>query len=218
MRLVSEAHPEFTFGALRLDKKLPVAGGVGGGSADAAAVLRLLRRANANRATTVDWLRIARRLGADVPVCFAGKATLMTGAGESLWPVRLPNGLAAVLVNSNAPMPEDKTASVFRQLRAPALRDVPSKPDVPSFADSAGVIAYIAERENALQAPAMIVMPSISLVIKAIEATDECRVARMSGAGPTCFGLYATPDAASAAARKLEGRFPDWWVRYAELS
>ena len=215
LRMVAEAAPTARLGALTLEKHLPVASGVGGGSADAGAALRLMRRANPE--LEIDWLGIARRLGADVPVCFQNEAAIMTGVGEIIDPVRLPGALPIVMVNPNARVPADKTRRVFTALAAPSFVAT-ARPIIPRFDDLSAVVGYAEARSNDLAPAAMSVIPEIADVLAALRATSGCALARLSGAGPTCFGVFESKADAIAAAALLAQRAPRWWVRSAALS
>lgn len=215
LNALQRRHPDLLLGAVRLEKRLPVASGIGGGSADAAAVLRAVRRANPEREAEVDWHGIAASLGADVPVCLANQLSFMTGIGDEIHPMpALAEPLAAVLVNPQISVPSDKTAQVFRTLRAPALTSM-LPPQPPGIANASGAVGLIAHIGNDLEAPAEAVMPAIAEVLAALRASPGCRIARMSGAGPTCFAIV--PDADRAAA-VLRAGHPDWWIEAVTLS
>ncbi|MDO9382489.1 MAG: 4-(cytidine 5'-diphospho)-2-C-methyl-D-erythritol kinase [Hyphomicrobiaceae bacterium] len=220
LKTLQSRHPALTLGAVYLDKRLPVAAGIGGGSADAAAVLRAVRRANPELQAAVDWHGIAATLGADVPVCLANEPTFMTGIGDVLQTMpRLHEPIAAVLVNPQAIVPADKTAQVFRTLRAPDLAaeasDMPSPPHMGSISE---VIDAIARLGNDLEAPATVVMPIIADVLAALRSTPGCRTTCMSGAGPTCFAIFDDAAAAAAAASSLRHAQAGWWVEAVTLS
>jgi len=183
---------------ITLEKNLPIASGMGGGSADAAACLRAL----ATLAGGVDEDRlhaIATGLGADVPVCLSGKACRMRGVGDRLEPMEL-EPLPAVLVN---PRQGVATADVFAKL---AL-----KPGATGFAGIAAA-ADLASCRNDLMAPALIVAPVIGEVIEALRAAPGLHFARMSGSGATCFGIFRSPATARTAADTIRSRHPGWWV------
>ncbi len=188
--------------AITLEKHLPVAAGLGGGSSDAAAVLRAMARLGRplpDRAAVL-------ALGADVPVCLAGHPCRMRGVGEELEPLVLPP-FWLVLVN---PRRAVATAAVFRAL---ARRDNPPLPPrLPAFADAAALAAFLAAQRNDLEAPAMAIVPEICRVKTALAASEGCLLVRMSGSGASCFGLFANGATARAAARRLRGEYPDWWV------
>jgi 4-diphosphocytidyl-2-C-methyl-D-erythritol kinase len=213
LELVAAAAPGLTAGAISIEKNLPVAAGVGGGSADAAAVLRLLRLANPARAASIDWMGLAAQLGSDVPVCLESRACRMTGRGEQLTPLHGFAPLAAVLVNPQAPVPADKTRQVFKRLAAAAL---PAERPA-SASTSRWTTADALSGVNDLQAPATAVVPSIATVLHALESDTLPHAVRLSGAGPTCFALTATMDDAHAVAMRIAERHPTWWVRATTL-
>lgn len=210
----SAAEPRLRAGAITLDKHLPVAAGVGGGSADAAATLRALQRANPDLAASVDWPGIALSLGADVPVCIASKPAFMWGIGQRI--AYLPGlpALPAVIVNPLAPVPADKTAQVFRRLGAARIADgADEHAKLPGpFADASALVAYMRSVGNDLEAPAMGVVPQIGDVKAALAASEGCLLAQLSGGGPTCFGIYASEDGAARAAAALNASHPNWWI------
>jgi 4-diphosphocytidyl-2-C-methyl-D-erythritol kinase len=186
---------------LVLDKHLPVASGIGGGSADAAATLRLLARL---RGLDVPMEALALSLGADVPVCLARRPARMGGIGEALAPAPALPECGLLLVNPGVAV---ATADVFRartgRFSAPAV--------LPAFWPNAEAMAadLRAATVNDLQAPALALCPPIGAVLAAIEAAGDCLLARMSGSGATCFGLYRDAAAAEAARARLPAR--GWW-------
>jgi 4-diphosphocytidyl-2-C-methyl-D-erythritol kinase len=202
-------------GRFVLSKRLPVAAGVGGGSADAAAALRLLARANRLALDDPRLREAARATGADVPVCLDPRPRLMRGIGDILSdPIDLPR-LAAVLVNPRVAVP---TKDVFARLGAPRIEPAAAmqSPDLPP-AGRPAVMAYLRSRTNDLEAPAMSLQPVISDVLSALQQLAGCRLARMSGSGATCFALFDSAKVAAAAARVLRTRHAGWWVRAASL-
>jgi 4-diphosphocytidyl-2-C-methyl-D-erythritol kinase len=214
MALLRGADPELRLGSVRLVKNLPVAAGLGGGSADAAALLRAVRRLNPDREGSIAWLDIAARLGADVPVCFGARPALMLGLGERMAPVPSLAAASVVLVNPRLPL---ATKAVFAALGAgpaPSARGGPLAPGLPRLADLTG---YTRARGNDLERPAMALLPAIRDVKAALEAEPECLHAAMSGSGPTCFGIFADQQQARGAARRIGRRHPDWWVKAAIL-
>lgn len=201
-------------GRFLLSKRLPVAAGLGGGSADAAAALRLLARKNRLKLDDVRLHQAARATGADVPVCLDPRPRLMSGIGDVLSaPLRLPR-LAAVLVNPRVAVP---TKDVFAQLGAPPLKRATPAPEDRPPTDRAGLLSYLASRTNDLEASAIVLQPVVADVLHALARLRGCRLARMSGSGATCFALFDTAKAAAAAARVLRARQPGWWVRAAML-
>ena len=190
---------------LILDKRLPVASGIGGGSADAAATLRLLIRHWRLSDAGADLARaVAPVIGADVPVCMSGRVTRMAGIGERLTPTGALPPCGIVLVNPGVAIP---TAAVFRAWAGPASTVATLSPP---WRDVAALVADLRQTRNDLAPPALSLLPEIGAVIAAIDATSGCLLARMSGSGATCFGLFANSVAAEAAATILAR--PDWWV------
>lgn len=219
LRLAAEADPELRLGHVTLDKHLPVAAGIGGGSADAAAVLRAVRGVNPERADRVDWAAIALKLGADVPVCLDGRPALMWGVGERILQLPPLPQLPAVIVNPMVPVPADKTAQVFRRLGA---RQLPSaelaEPRMPlALRDARDVAELMRSTGNHLEPPAMAVVPAIADLKVALAAEPGCLIAQLSGGGPTCFALYTSDAAATAAAAAIAARQPSWWVAATRL-
>lgn len=220
LRQLSEAEPRLRLGAVTIEKNLPVAAGLGGGSADAAATLRAVRRANAAFADSFGWHGFATRLGADVPVCLANTPAIMWGIGERLRPVDGLPVLPAVLVTPDAPVPANKTRDVFRRLAAPALvqgAGLTDPPPPPQFSDPEDFITYLETFANDLAGPARELMPACRDAEAALAACDGCRLVRMSGAGPTTFGLFASSESARAAALHLAHAHPGWWVKAVTL-
>ena len=220
-RLLGERVPGLKAGTFTLDKTLPVAAGIGGGSADAAAALRLLARANGLATGDARIVEVARLTGADVPVCVPSQACVMTGVGDSLMPLDLPK-LPCVLANPRVAV---ATKDVFAALglRSGELRV--------GFADVLQAIVWpeagasleewveaFAAGSNDLEAPAMRIQPVIGDVISALNATDGAWLARMSGSGATCFAIYENTAEAGRAAEKIRRSHPAWWVHAGVLS
>ncbi|HRO10736.1 4-(cytidine 5'-diphospho)-2-C-methyl-D-erythritol kinase [Amaricoccus sp.] len=193
--------------AIRLTKSLPVASGIGGGSADAAATLRLLARLWQVELPPPDAVLA---IGADLPVCLAGRACRMTGIGEELAPLALPP-FWIVLANAGVPL---STAAVFAGL---ASRSNPPMPDPPALADAAALFDWLAAGRNDLEPPAVAAAPVIRETLAALAAQPGCRLARMSGTGATCFGLFAAEAPALAAADALRRTYPAWWIAAAPV-
>lgn len=208
-RLVT-ADPTLVTGAVQVDKHLPIAAGIGGGSADAAAVLRAVRRLNP--LSSVDWLAIAASLGADVPVCLADRASFVWGTGEHIEPVTALPRLDAVLVCPLAAAPLEKTRSVFAQLEAPAREHCDPPAPLPTFAGQAELIQYMRGIGNDLRAPAHALLPASAAAETALAARPDCLYVSLSGAGPTTYGLFADATRARAAADHLGAAHPDWWI------
>ena len=207
-------------GFFTLEKHLPAAAGIGGGSADAAAALRLLASYNNIPPEDERVMAVARATGADIPVCVASRACVMTGVGEQLTPITLPP-LPCVLVNPRLAV---ATKDVFAalglkpgQLRT-GLTDVLEAIVWPKPGASAEVWRdVLAGGVNDLEAPAIQVQPAIADVLALLRATKGVRLARMSGSGATCFALYRTEDEARTAADALRGQQSTWWVEASVL-
>ncbi len=209
--------PQARLGHGELYKVLPVFAGIGGGSADAAAALRALRRLNAQipGSVAIDWAGLARSLGADVPVCLVSQLSLMQGIGERIQTLARRHALPAVLVNPGVAL---STAAVFAELAAAPLLAYDGTSPFREPATTAQLRQLILASRNDLEAPAFRLAPVIGEVCAALTATQGCTLTRMSGSGPTCFGIYDTPTAAAAAAHQLSRQWPDWWVRATILS
>src|SRR5258705_4157073 len=217
-RALAERVEGMKLGRLALSKRLPVAAGVGGGSSDAAAALRLLARANRITLDDPRLMEAARVSGADVPVCLDPRPRMMRGIGDVLsGPLALPK-LPAVLVNPRVAVP---TKDVFTALRdhLKAQKDVASSAVFESGRRLRmnALIDALADEPNDLEAPAVAIAPAIAQVLSDLRSLKGCGLARMSGSGATCFGLFATAPAAAAAARSLRSKHPDWWVRATKL-
>jgi 4-diphosphocytidyl-2-C-methyl-D-erythritol kinase len=193
---------------ITLEKHLPAAAGIGGGSSDAAATLRALAEM-AGLAVPRDVLA----LGADVPVCLMGGAARMRGIGEDVTPLSGVPSLYAVLVNPGVPV---ATPAVFAGL---TTHDNPAMPEVlPNWSGSSDFITWLAQQRNDLQAPATAAEPVIAQVLETLLDTPGCQLARMSGSGATCFGLYDSAESASAAAGRLAQDRPGWWAMATRLN
>ncbi len=202
-------------GAFDLDKRLPVAAGLGGGSADAAAALRLLARANNISADDGRLYDAARVTGADVPVCLDPRPRLMRGIGEILSaPLKLP-ALPVVLVNPGVALPTKSVFAGWSRGGPQALTlDVASLAKITSREE---YLQLLATQANDLESPAIAVEPVVAEVLVALRALTGCRVARMSGSGATCFALLSSAAAAIEAAKALSSKYPQWWVRASAL-
>jgi 4-diphosphocytidyl-2-C-methyl-D-erythritol kinase len=198
-------------GRFTLTKQLPVAAGLGGGSSDAAAALRLLVRLNGLAPDDARLMEVARRTGADVPVCLDPRPRVMRGIGDVLSaPLDLPP-LPAVLVNPGVPVP---TKDVFGKLGlSPGeTRGLATEIQAGQLKSRDALLAYLGSQPNDLEAPAIAIQPVIVEVLAAIAGQPACLLSRMSGSGATCFGLFASEAAATAAAQSLASAHPKWWV------
>jgi 4-diphosphocytidyl-2-C-methyl-D-erythritol kinase len=190
-------------GALRLEKNLPVASGIGGGSADAAATLRLLCRFWGLEPSTLGQL--VSDLGADVPVCLRSRPALMSGIGETLSPVPPLPDVGIVLVNPGVAV---STPAVFRA-RNGAFSERVQLPES-GWRDVTSLVGCLRTTRNDLEPPARLLAPAVGDVLNLLAAMPVCLLARMSGSGATCFGLFPTPAAARKAAREIVR--DGWWV------
>jgi 4-diphosphocytidyl-2-C-methyl-D-erythritol kinase len=193
-------------GRFHLEKNLPVAAGIGGGSADAAAALRLLARANNLAVNDPRLAAAARSVGADVPVCVDPKPRTMRGIGEILSaPIELPR-LPAVLANPGVAL---TTRDVFAQFKGAA--GAAATADVPVQFDA--LIEFLKRHDNDLTVAATACAPVVGQVLSALRNAAGSRLARMSGSGATCFALFDSASEATAAAQQLRGSHPGWWVQ-----
>lgn len=215
---LSRLLPGLKAGHFTLHKRLPIASGIGGGSADAAAALRLVARHNRLPPDHPALHEAARQTGADVPVCLASRARVMAGAGEVLGaPLRLPR-LFAVLVNPRVAVP---TSAVFARLGLAPGETGPSQPPAPMptaqrmaiMTGDAFIAMVLAPMVNDLEAPARALAPVIDEVLARLAAAPGCRLARMSGSGATCFGLFGSCAESAAAARAIRSAQPHWWIK-----
>lgn len=198
-----------------LEKNLPVASGIGGGSADAAAAFRGLMTHWSDgvidpKLYDPSHTPFAARLlalGADIPVCLQSVPTRMSGVGEVLDPVPDVPLLYAVLVNPRVGV---STPEVFKALKSKDNAPMPGQ--IPGFAGPHEFITWLGEQRNDLQAPACNITPDIATTLSVLEADPGCLLARMSGSGATCFGLYADRDTAEGAAQRIAADQPGWWV------
>lgn len=191
----------------KLTKNLPIAAGIGGGSSDAAAMIWGL----------LEWWELSpqakflpalmTRLGADVPVCLSCRPARMRGIGDILDPAPPMDEVPIVLVNPAKPC---MTADVFRTYSS-AYKEPQSLPD--SLLDFGDLVEFLKGQENDLFEPACAVVPEIKNVMHALEAQSGCALARLSGSGPTCFGLFEDEAAARDAADAIAEDNPDWWVK-----
>jgi 4-diphosphocytidyl-2-C-methyl-D-erythritol kinase len=222
VRALAERAEGLELGRFVLSKRLPVAAGLGGGSTDAAAALRLVARHNHIPGDDARLMAAARATGADVPVCLDPQPRLMRGIGEVLSaPLRLP-GLPALLINPGVSV---ATRDVFAALRAPpvaadhsfgpAHEGWTAEGDAKASASQTrdDLIDYVSRHPNDLEPAALSLHPAIAQALAALRALSGCRLARMSGSGASCFGLFDSGRAAAAAARALRAAHPQWWLR-----
>lgn len=211
-RALRAEKPGLNTGAFHLVKRLPVAAGIGGGSSDAAAALRLLARANGLAADDPALYFAARLTGADVPVCLAPRARMMSGVGEKLGaPIRLPP-LFAVLVNPRVAV---ETKAVFQKL---GLKPGESlgygpHPAIASGMEFESLLRALNKGRNDMEDAACVIAPVVGHVLAVLSGARGCRLARMSGSGATCFALFESCRQAGAAAKAIAQGHPEWWVK-----
>ncbi|MCS6761904.1 MAG: 4-(cytidine 5'-diphospho)-2-C-methyl-D-erythritol kinase [Candidatus Devosia symbiotica] len=198
--------------ALRLTKNLPIAAGIGGGSADAAAALRLMVSQSRHAIPVSELSDMAARLGADVPACLVSAPLLARGVGELLEPLADFPALHIVLVNPMVPL---VTADVFRRLRAHDNYPLPALPAPLIRPVQLGI--WLAETRNDLQPPAVKLVPVIGKIVDDLAQTQGCMLARMSGSGATVFGLFGSSGQAHQAAQMMRAQNPEHWVAAAPL-
>jgi 4-diphosphocytidyl-2-C-methyl-D-erythritol kinase len=220
-QLLGERVGDLKCGDFTLDKVLPVAAGIGGGSADAAAALRLLAQLNGLALDDARLIEVARLTGADVPVCLASRACVMTGVGETLLPLNLPK-MPCVMVNPRVPV---ATRDVFNALGlrngellvgATDVIEAPGWPD--EGASLEDWVEALSAGANDLEAPATRIQPVIGKVLAALSASDGAWLARMSGSGATCFAIFENTAEAQRASQKIAQDHPQWWVHAGVLS
>lgn len=186
---------------ITLEKNIPTGAGLGGGSADAAAIAKLLVQFWNLNMPLKELAKLLLPLGADIPACLLGRSLQMTGIGERVYTIDLPQHHAVLVY----PAQHVATAEVYKSL------------DPHDFTGSTGNKYDIARLKNDLELPARSIAPVINQTISALEHSPECQLARMSGSGSACFGLYPTARHAQLAADILASSHPDWWVKAAVL-
>ena len=203
------AFPERVQDGIRLDlvKRLPIAAGIGGGSADAAATLRLLNRVWRLGLSTDQLVELGASLGADVPVCVLSRPARIEGTGGRLTPVGTLPEMPVVLVNPGVAVP---TAEVFRRLRNPDKTPLPPLPTRP--VSIMELVFWLRRTRNDLFEPACGLAPEIEHAVRMLASEADCMFARMSGSGATVFGIFLTIDAATAVAERIRDARPHWWV------
>lgn len=197
--------------AILLCKRLPIAAGIGGGSADAAAVLAALSERWGMAADRPEVVEIAHDLGADVPICLAGRAARVGGIGEMVETFASLPDCGLVLVNPGVPL---ATPRVFAARRGAFS----GRAEIPHWPETADELAGLLRRtRNDLTEPAIALVPEIAEVLGALQKVPGCLLARMSGSGATCFGLFDDEEKAQRASARLAAAHPAWWVRASRL-
>ncbi len=197
---------------LVLEKNLPIASGIGGGSTDAAAALKALQVLWKKTLPDEKLYALALELGADVPSCLAGKAVQVSGVGEVLTPAPEIPALPVVLVNPNKPV---STPAVFKTRKPVFSKPMPL---TQNCADAAEFIGELKKRHNDLQDAACALEPAVAEVLHVLENQPLCLFSAMSGSGGTCFGLFRTPENAANAAEDIAATHPNWWVKQTALA
>lgn len=213
--LLAEVRRPVPVTGFRLEKRLPVASGLGGGSSDAGAALRLMREVLALPVTDERLEALAASLGADGAACLWGRPVLAEGYGERLSPApRLPV-LDAVLVNPGVPV---STPAVYRRLDADEAFGSIARPPMPEALESVQeTAAWLAGLRNDLEAPAVAVAPEVGTVLETLRGEPETLLARVSGSGGTCFAICGSDIEAEGLAERIEALAPGWWVQRCRL-
>jgi len=211
-RALAARVPGLRMGAFHLTKRLPVAAGVGGGSSDAAAALRLLARANDLSLDDPRLLEAAAETGSDVPVCLRAQARMMRGRGDVLGPLMKLPPLFAVLVNPGVPL---ETKSVFARfgLRPGESLDFGKHPQIEDAPERDALFAALKRARNDMEDAASVLAPIIGHCLAVLSAARGVKVARMSGSGATCFALFENCRAAATTAKVIHRDHPEWWVK-----
>ncbi|MBV8239544.1 MAG: 4-(cytidine 5'-diphospho)-2-C-methyl-D-erythritol kinase [Hyphomicrobiales bacterium] len=210
-RLLAEALGRPAQAAITLEKNLPVASGIGGGSADAAATLRGLLSLWEAELDEAKLKEIGLKLGADLPVCLVGRPTQMSGIGEILTPsIELPPAWL-VLVNPRLAL---STPAVFKARTGDFTPAAPLTGPIP---DAQSLAEALHDRRNDLAHAAVLLEPVVAEMLAAIAETEGCLLSRMSGSGATCFGLYADEETADNAADELREVHSGWWISPAPI-
>lgn len=196
--------------SITLTKNLPVASGIGGGSADCAATLRGLSQLWSLKQDAQALQKIGETLGSDVPVCITSRPQWMEGRGEILTELPQLPKLPIVLVNPGVGVPTGKVFGALKERRGVEL------PLPPAFSGADDLVAYLKDTSNDLEAPARVIAPEVNAVLEAI-AGEGALLARMSGSGATCFGLFASEAAAAQAAAAMKSAHPGWWTVATQL-
>jgi 4-diphosphocytidyl-2-C-methyl-D-erythritol kinase len=199
--------------AITLEKNLPLASGIGGGSTDAAATLKALNAVWERGLSESELMALGAAIGADVPVCIGARTAWMTGIGEVITPIELPP-LSAVLVNPLRPL---ATVDVYRQFDRMGLGSALDAPAPPQWASEDDAIATISALGNDLEAPASSLLPLIGDALGELRADSVVRYAAMSGSGATLFALTEDRNAAETLAHRLKRRLPGWWIAATRL-
>lgn len=218
--ILQKKYPHLLLGRVSLQKNLPVASGIGGGSADAAALLRAIKKTNTQLQDQISWEEIAREVGADVPVCMENKAVWMSGIGHTLHLLKKPLPLLhLLLINPMVPVPIDKTTQVFKMLKAKRIKEEEAEAHLsfPEFLNKKALFDFIKRKQNDLLPPARKLIPEISIILEVLQKCEGLEIASLSGAGPTCFGIFSNSRMVETAQQLISEDHPSWWMRPASL-
>ncbi len=213
----AQRYPAARLGSFHLVKRLPVAAGLGGGSSDAAAALRLLARANAVALDDTGMMEAARATGADVPVCLMGRARMMRGIGDELGPLLALPPLVGLLVNPGEPVATKEVFSLMN-IASGATTGFGGHPVLYPNMTQEALIAALRKGRNDMEGAACLLAPVIGDVLAVLAAAPGCRLARMSGSGATCFGLFKDCRSAARAKKAILRAHPSWWAKTGVLS
>jgi 4-diphosphocytidyl-2-C-methyl-D-erythritol kinase len=216
-RHFAQRYPAARLGSFHLVKRLPVAAGLGGGSSDAAAALRLLARANAVALDDTGLMEAAQATGADVPVCLMGRARMMRGVGEELGPWLALPPLIGLLVNPGEPIATKEVFSLMN-IAPGAATGFGGHPELYPRMPAEALLAALRKGRNDIEGAACLLAPVIGDVLSVLGAAPGCRLARMSGSGATCFGLFKDCRSAARAKKAILRAHPSWWAKTGVLS
>ncbi len=198
---------------IQLCKNLPVAAGSGGGSADAAAALHALQDIWQVQTTNHEVLQLALELGADVPACYVGQPVIVSGIGEEMMPYEhLPN-VPLVVVNPGRKMSTHNVFAAFREQAQTFSKRMPAS----LIRDGIDIWDLLSRTRNDLEIVVSRLAPRVKNCLQAISKTSQCRLARMSGSGACCFGLYDDQQSARLAAEEIKSLYPSWWVQMGHI-
>jgi 4-diphosphocytidyl-2-C-methyl-D-erythritol kinase len=198
---------------IKLHKNIPIGGGLGGGSSDAATVTRMLKEVWGINLTKKELDEKLIKLGADVPICFHGKIAYFSGIGEVIEDINIFPKIYAIVINPMQPL---LTQDVFKAYKQPFSTPINNKPS--SFQSIQDLTVFLKEQRNDLENIAIEVIPEIKEILKTINEQEDCLLARMSGTGPSCFGLFREVETAKKALQKIQDLHPNWWTAYSILT
>jgi 4-diphosphocytidyl-2-C-methyl-D-erythritol kinase len=193
--------------SIKLKKNIPVAAGLGGGSSNAAVALNYLLKILPKQTLSSDFSLLVKTLGSDVPVCLNQKSAYIASFGEEIKETSLPSGIWAVLVNPKLAI---KTAEVFKNF---CLSENTYIQKSPNFKNADELFSYLKSLNNDLEAVTIKILPEVSVILNAIAKTQNCILARMSGSGATCFGLFNSEIDAIKARKQLKKINQNWWIK-----